>query len=393
MTDRDLNQSTPATENEVIVGDNQILNQENKMLENQNIQETATETIENEIGESNSNNTQESQMTAESKTSDNLDLDSVNGKLDTISANYMSGKKMVKMAISDIRIPQNHRKMDSTTVDSLAKSIKDSGLIYSPIISLDNCVIVGQHRIAALLKAGITEVEFIQLQFKYDSDECRLITLTENVERKELSRMEKALAIVEMQQLLKKLRPVIKPTTKMSREKQIAISDKTIAKQVMAQLKIQKSEYYELLGIVKSIAPEVRDYLATLNMNDNFKVAIDIADLTKGQQLDLIKLNPSKAEFEKDLKEMTARNSKELNQKTDKITATKQEKVDQQEAEIDELLKRLKEISIPLQYAELDKTFELRLSNNFLLQEFDNRVQLIWFLKGMLRITENKKMA
>jgi len=370
MKNSDLNQPTPATENEAIVGDNQILNQKTQMTENQNIQETATETNGQENGEINSN----------------LEVAS-------ISANYMSGKKMVKRAISDTRIPQNHRKMDSTTVDSLAISITESGLIYSPIISSDNYLVAGHHRIAALIKLGITEVEFIQLPFKHDSDECRLITLTENVERKELTRMEKALAIVEMQQLLKKLRPVIKPTTKMSREKQIAISDKTIAKQVMAQLKIQKSEYYELLGIVKSIAPEVRDYLATLNMNDNFKVAIDIADLTKGQQLDLIKLNPSKAEFEKDLKEMTARNSKELNQKTDKITATKQEKVDQQETEIDELLKRLKEISIPLQYAELDKTFELRSPNNFLLQECDNRVQLIWFLKGMLRITENKKLA
>jgi len=377
MTDRDLNQSTPATKNEVIVGDNQILKQETQMSENHNIQVTVIEPVTKEIGGNNSNIEQESQMTTISK----------------IPANYMINKKMVKVVIDDIVIPENSRQEDDEVIDSIAKSIESNGLIYPIIISLDNCLVAGHHRTAAFKKLGITEVEAIKLAFNFKSDECRLISLAENLERKELARLEKAFAIFETVQILSRIRPSIPNSSKISREKAELLADKKIAKQVMEKFKVKKSEYYELFGTAKSIIPELRKYMKDLNVTDDFKVAVDLATLTPGQQQELIANQPTKARFLTSLKEVIDRNTKKIDHKTDQAIGNKEQKKEQLMIEIKEIIDLIGKSGVQIRHEELDKTFEVRLNDNSLLQECDNVNLLLFFLKGMLKLAEIKKSA
>jgi len=309
------------------------------------------------------------------------------------SESLMSKKETVKVEIDNLVILGNSRQDDSEVIDSIAESIKNNGLIYPIIISTDNHLIAGHHRTAALKKLGITDVEAIRLPFEYKSDECRLISLTENLERKELTRLEKAFAIFETVQIFSRIRPDIQNSSNISRGKAELLADQKIAQQVMKKFNIKKSEYYELLGTAKSIIPELRQYIKDINVTDDFNVAVDLASLTKGQQVELINSQPSKASFLTALNEVVGRNSKKIDLKTDKATGSKEQKKDQLIVEIEETINQIGAVGVKLKYEELDKTVEVRLENNSLLQECDNAHLLLFFLKGMLKLAEIKKPA
>jgi ParB/RepB/Spo0J family partition protein len=97
-----------------------------------------------------------------------------------------------RVALEQIRVPQNVRELDETHVQALAGSIKLQGILV-PLVVRDGAfeLVAGFHRIAAARSLGLTEVPVV-VRDGQTEDADRAI---ENITRKQLNAYEEAKAV------------------------------------------------------------------------------------------------------------------------------------------------------------------------------------------------------
>ena len=100
-----------------------------------------------------------------------------------------------RVALDDIRVPQNVRELDETHVQALAGSIALQGIIVPLVVRDDGDgafeLVAGFHRIAAARSLGLSEVPVV-VRDGQTEDADRAI---ENITRKQLNAYEEAKAV------------------------------------------------------------------------------------------------------------------------------------------------------------------------------------------------------
>lgn len=86
----------------------------------------------------------------------------------------------MKVKISSIAIGDNRRSVDPEKVQMLADSIKEVGLLSPVVISQDNVLVAGRHRLEAFKLLGRDEID-IMLVEPNDKLRLRLAELDENL--------------------------------------------------------------------------------------------------------------------------------------------------------------------------------------------------------------------
>lgn len=99
-----------------------------------------------------------------------------------------------RVAIADIQIGER-RRQDLGDITSLAKNIDAHGLIHPIVISTDNELIAGERRLRAHQQLGRDTIE-VRRWAVLDPEEQREIELAENLDRKDLTPLERSRNVV-----------------------------------------------------------------------------------------------------------------------------------------------------------------------------------------------------
>lgn len=124
-----------------------------------------------------------------------------------LSANILEEEKMQDgEVIQNLKIievepnkEQPRRSFDEESIEELASSIKEYGVIQPIIVTKQNDyyqIVAGERRWRASKKAGLTEIPAIVRE--YDKQKNSEIALIENIQRQDLNPIEKAMAIREL---------------------------------------------------------------------------------------------------------------------------------------------------------------------------------------------------
>lgn len=111
------------------------------------------------------------------------------------------GEKITKIKLTEIEPNRNQprKKFDEESLEELANSIKEYGLIQPIVVAKKEDyyeIVAGERRWRASKKAGLTEIPAIVRD--YDEQRNNEIALIENIQREDLNPIEKATAIREL---------------------------------------------------------------------------------------------------------------------------------------------------------------------------------------------------
>jgi ParB/RepB/Spo0J family partition protein len=107
--------------------------------------------------------------------------------------------QMTTMKLADIRIEVQVRKtFDQEELRRLGENIKQYGLLQPLLVRKDGVLLAGERRCRAMLLMGIKEAQVIVTEKVLSDSEVRLIQLTENMHRSDLSGHEKWQACAEL---------------------------------------------------------------------------------------------------------------------------------------------------------------------------------------------------
>jgi ParB family chromosome partitioning protein len=106
----------------------------------------------------------------------------------------------MRVKIKDIKRGQNDRQIDSPAMEeaairTLAASIQSEGLLQPPVVSADLDLVAGFRRLAAMELLGCTECEVRLVEGPLTETKKRIIRLTENLQRADLTAPEKSLSL------------------------------------------------------------------------------------------------------------------------------------------------------------------------------------------------------
>jgi ParB/RepB/Spo0J family partition protein len=112
----------------------------------------------------------------------------------------------MKVKIKDIKRGQNDRQIDSPALEeaairTLAESIQSEGLLQPPVVTEDLELVAGFRRLAAIELLGWTECEVRVVPGPLTETKKRIIRLTENLQRADLTAPEKSLSMVGLLEL------------------------------------------------------------------------------------------------------------------------------------------------------------------------------------------------
>lgn len=111
----------------------------------------------------------------------------------------------MRIPISEIKINPGRRTADPASVDKLAKSIADVGLLNPITVNEEHALIAGLHRLEAAKLLGWAEIECTVCDI--DSIQAELAEIDENVIRRPLSNMELNRALTRRKELYEALHP------------------------------------------------------------------------------------------------------------------------------------------------------------------------------------------
>ena len=107
--------------------------------------------------------------------------------------------QLTTMKLADIRTEAQVRKsFDEEELRLLGENIKRFGLLQPLLVRKDGVLLAGERRYRAMLLMGIREAQIIVTEKALSDSEVRLIQLTENMHRADLTGYEKWLACTEL---------------------------------------------------------------------------------------------------------------------------------------------------------------------------------------------------
>ena len=213
--------------------------------------------------------------------------------------------------LSALVIPPTHRAIDPNKVDELAQSMNEIGLLHPIVVYYDETdasiveLVAGGHRVHAAQSLGW---DFMDALWIHDKDEARLITITENLHRAELTVMERSEQIAEWVRLTKdrqiKLAQVA-PVSKGGR------GNKGGVRQAARDLGLTRDEVRRAEKI-DAIVPAAKEAAKQAGIADNQKKLMEVATADPEEQVDVAKAIDQKSDKPaRNLKEERAQKYKE----------------------------------------------------------------------------------
>ena len=111
----------------------------------------------------------------------------------------------MRIKIEDIKRGERLRPIDRSKVKDLADSIKEVGLIHPIVLTPDNVLVSGEHRIEAMLLNGETEIEYTVKD--YDALHKTLAEIDENIQRAEPEYLSRGRMLLKRKELWEVLHP------------------------------------------------------------------------------------------------------------------------------------------------------------------------------------------
>lgn len=113
------------------------------------------------------------------------------------------------IALAQIKIGLNRRAVKQEQVELLANSIREIGLLSPVVISQDNTLVAGQHRLEAFKLLGRDSIPFVYAE-KNDNLRLRLAEIDENITRNNGTELEQGQWLSERKRIYEKLHPETK---------------------------------------------------------------------------------------------------------------------------------------------------------------------------------------
>lgn len=197
--------------------------------------------------------------------------------------------EIVAVALSEIDAADRLRPLDPAHVEGIALSIEQVGQ-QSPIILRPEGnryrLVAGWHRLAAVERLGRVDVKAIVKNLT--AEEARLVEIDENLMRRELSALDRAIFLAERKAAYDVLHP---ETAKPGRRKKelsqtLRQFGERFSKHTAKRLGMSERAVQLCLELVKSLAPEARDALRLSDLADNQSELLKLAALEPAQQVE-----------------------------------------------------------------------------------------------------------
>lgn len=206
--------------------------------------------------------------------------------------------EIVAIALSEIDTTDRLRPVDPAHVEAIALSIEQCGL-QSPIILRPEGnryqLVAGWHRLAAVGRLGWTDVDAIVKNLT--AEEARLVEIDENLMRRELSALDRAIFLAERKAVYDVLHPETTKPGRRSKElaKTFRQFGETFSKTTADRLGLSKRTVEIALSLAKNLAPEARDALRLSDLADNQSELLKLAALEPEKQVEAARLLASGA--------------------------------------------------------------------------------------------------
>ena len=207
--------------------------------------------------------------------------------------------KSIWLTFDEIDFPPNARPTNATNVVALANSIRLIGL-QVPLTVIERggkyLLIAGRHRLEALRVIGEERVPVRVMAL--DDIEARLWTISENLHRTELSALERAAQIAEWIRLTEEKAKANASQVETHKGLSKPFHVETVLHKggrgneggvnaAARELGITKSEAHRSLKI-DSIVPEAKEALRAAKLDDNQRVALEVAGVSDDTQTEAV---------------------------------------------------------------------------------------------------------
>lgn len=196
--------------------------------------------------------------------------------------------EITAIPLTEIDATDRLRRVDPAHVEAIALSIEQCGLQAPVILRPDGNryrLVAGWHRLSAVEKLGWTSIDAIVQNLT--EDEARLVEIDENLMRRELSALDRALFLAKRKESFDQLHPeTAKPGR---RKKELAKTfrqfGETFAKATANRLGLNKRTIEIALALAKSLSPEAREVLRLSDIADNQAELLKLATLEPEKQI------------------------------------------------------------------------------------------------------------
>jgi len=292
-----------------------------------------------------------------------------------------------QIEISKIMVSDDRRKIDEESISDLAASIETLGLLHPIVVSRDMYLVAGNHRLTAHKHLGKKFINAFVLSVDKNTPDSKMIELSENTDRVELTKLEKAVSAFEMYIARKNnTRWLSKDKDKFSIRNKKLLTTTSAIPEIMKKFNISRSEAYALIDLAGKLVPEATPHLTALDLADNMAVVKEFSELQSTQQTNLISQGLAKKEFVQEMKDLTKRN-KHTSDKPIPMSTT--EKKDLALEEIKQQISNLNSKGLQLDFGIVsDNGFHLK-KNDSLVQEFKSLNNASWYIKGVEMATKS----
>ena len=167
-----------------------------------------------------------------------------------------------------------------------ASSIQQIGLCHPITLSSDGYLLAGRCRLEAYKLLGRTRIPYIMVPHAHDSLEARLVYLDENIERTELTRLERAEMLAARKKIYEQLHPDARRGVaggKARHGKKVPESFATNTAKASGQ---SERTVRDAVRIASAIPQEVRDTIRGLPTANNQRELMKLARLDEKKQIE-----------------------------------------------------------------------------------------------------------
>lgn len=196
--------------------------------------------------------------------------------------------EIIALPLDEIDTTDRLRLVDPAHVEAIASSISLINLTQPIVVRPDGNryrLVAGAHRLAAVQKLGHADIDAIIENI--DDDEARLVEIDENLMRRELSALDRAIFLAERKTVYDTLYPETAKSGRKSKEsaKTFRQFGETFTKVTANRLGLNKRTIEIALSLAKNLTPEAREALRLSDVADNQSELIKLAALDPEKQI------------------------------------------------------------------------------------------------------------
>ncbi len=203
------------------------------------------------------------------------------------------------MALEQISIGERLRKVNDAFVDLIGVSFIERGQDTPIIVGLPNAqgknpLIAGAHRFAAAQKIGWARIKVVP--FMGSVLEAELLEVEENLIRRELSPLDRAVFLAKHKDLYQKLHPQAKRGGDRRSDQRLTMSlwSGGFEDTIRDRLNLSKATVNRSIRIAKYLPREVRDAIAGTDIADSFKELLALTRVPVGELGDVAEIIASR---------------------------------------------------------------------------------------------------